>query len=159
MSSLGGVIGQDSSVYVVGILGTIDPDYKLLKRYTSAEHRPKLRQGLSGNCTEACSYAKATVSSLCERFKTGEVSVNELKIAGKNTNQILHLFEASSGTDRDKNVVTSTALQSVVEDRKLEFDIFLQHQTRLLYLCRYIAPQVTGRNSILFDILNIVDTC
>lgn len=93
---------------------------------------------------EACSCAKKTVLSLCERLKTGQVSINELKIAGKNVNDILHLFEASSGTNTNKILVPMTTLKNAVNDRNDELELFSLRQTVLYHLCRFIDDQVQG---------------
>ena len=112
--------------------------------YTSKEYRPKLKQGLSPNCVEACSCAQATVLSLCNRCHTGQVSINELKIVVQNVDQILSLFQACTGIDENKNLVHMTKLKSTVNERKKEFSIFFQRQTVLKYLCRFINDEVKG---------------
>lgn len=98
----------------------------------------------------ACSFAKATVLSLCERFKTGQVSINEFKIAHKNEDQILHLFQACSTSDDNKNFVSTAALKNAIRDRKEEFGLFLRQQTFLKHLCRYISDQSQVCGKILF---------
>ena len=107
-----------------------------------AELQPKLKAGLSENCIRACACAKTTVLALCERARIGQVSINELEVIG-NANQIIQLFQASSTIDKEKLVVL-TALKSVVEDRNQEYNIFLQHHTRLKHLFRHIAIKVEG---------------
>ena len=142
MNFLSGITGQDTSVFVVSIIILCQLNTFII---LLIECRPKLRQGLSQNCVEACSCAKKTVLSLCERLKTGQVSVNELKIAGKNVNHVLHLFEASSGTDTNKILVPMTTLKNAVNDRNDELKIFSLRQTVLQYLCRFIDDQVQGK--------------
>ena len=117
-------------------------------KFLCEECRPKLRQGLSHKCIEACSCAKKTVLSLCERFKTGCVSINEVNITGKSVDCILHLFEASTGTDTNRNLVPMTCLKNAVKDRNDELAIFSMRQTLLLYLCRFIGNQVRGKHVV-----------
>ena len=114
------------------------------------EHQPKLRQGLSENCVQACKSAKETVLSLCERFKTGEVSVNEVEIVVKNNMQIIHLFEASTGAD--DIIISLTSLESAIKERKEEYKQFKKYHTLLLYLCRHISVQVEGKNSTIIKL-------
>ena len=108
------------------------------------ECQPKLKQGLSENCIRACSFAKTTVSALCERAHSGQVSVNELKVIRTNLNQILELFQASSRIEKEQKLIALTALESVVKDRREEHDTFLHYQTMLKHLCRHIALKVSG---------------
>ena len=109
-----------------------------------AESQPKLRQGLSDNCVRACSFAKDTVLALCGRAQTGQVSINELKEIRKNDNLMLQLFDASSTPDRDKKLGALAALQSVVKDRKEEYDTFSIHRKVLKYLIRFLDPKIAG---------------
>ena len=67
------------------------------------------------------------------------MSVYELKTSGRNINQICRLFEASSGIDKNNDLVSLKELQSAVEERKEELSCFSQHQTVLKYLCRYTS--------------------
>ena len=98
----------------------------------------------------ACSFAKKTVSALCERAHSGQVSVNELKVIRTNFDQILELFQAcvSSTSEKGKKVAVSV-LKSVVEDRKEEYDTFLHYQSLLKYLCRHIAIKISGNVTFL----------
>jgi hypothetical protein len=109
------------------------------------EYQPKLKQGLSENCIRACSFAKKTVSALCERAYSGQVSVNELKVIGTNLNQIIELFQASSTIEKEQKLVVLSALRSVVEDRRKEYHTFLHYQTMLKHLCRHIGLKVSGK--------------
>ena len=112
-----------------------------------SEKRPKLKEGLSGTCVQACSFAKSTVLSLCDRYISGEVSVNEVKATGRNVNHLCVLLQASSGIDKNKALITTTALQSSVKDRREELSFFSHYQTVLAYLCDYICD-VQGRISV-----------
>ena len=109
-----------------------------------AECQPKLKQGLSENCVGACSFAKNTVLALCGRAQTAQVSINELKMIGKNDEQMIQLFDACSTVDQDKKLGALTALQSVIKDRKAEYTMFIQYQTVLKYLFRYLDPKIAG---------------
>ena len=124
------------------------------------ESQSKLKQGLSKNCIMACSYAKETVSALCERAHGGQVSVNELEVICINLNQITELFQAclKLPNERGKRLAV-TALESVVKDRKEEYDTFVYYQSLLKYLCRYIAIKVSGnitRVSVVFSICAMI---
>ena len=93
----------------------------------------------------ACSYAKKTVSALRERAYGGEVSVNELKVICKNIDQIIELFQAclSLPSEQGKKVAV-TALRSVIEDRKEEYNTFLHYKSLLKYLSRHIDVKISG---------------
>ena len=108
------------------------------------ECQPKLKQGLSENCIRACLSAKKTISALCERARTGQVSINELKVIRTNLNQIVELFQASSTSEEGKKLIAVTALKSAVKDRKEEYDAFLQYQSMLKHVCRHIALNISG---------------
>ena len=115
------------------------------------ESQPKLKQGLSENCIMACSFAKKTVSALCERAHGGQVSVNEMEVVCTNLNQIIELFQACLNlpNERGKRIAV-TALEYVIKDRKEEYDTFVYYQSLLKYLCRHIAIKVSG---------NITNSC
>ena len=109
------------------------------------EFQPKLKKGLSGNCVTACSYAKKTVSALHERVYGGEVSVNELEVIFKNLDQTFELFQACLNLPNEEmKRLAVTALESVVKDRKEEYDKFVYYQSLLKYLCRHIAIKISG---------------
>ena len=115
------------------------------------ESQPKLKQGLSENCIMACSYAKKTVSALCKRAHGGQVSVNELEVICTNLNQITELFQACLNLlNEEMKRLAVTALESVVKDRKEEYDTFVYYQSLLKYLCRHIAIKISG---------NITNSC
>ena len=81
---------------------------------------------------------------MCDRAQTGQVSVNELREISKNDNLMVQLYDASLTLDRDKKLGALTALQSVVRDRKEEYKAFVQQQTVLKYLVRFLDPKIAG---------------
>ena len=143
------LLGWNNWPRFIGICGKCF--YVLIAKKTASifctANQPKLRQGLSNTCMEACSRAKEVVLSLCERIKTSQVSVNELKVIRRSSNQILHLFEASSGVDRNKNLLPMTVLKNAIVSRTKELEIFLQRQVVLTHLCRLIRPEVKGADT------------
>jgi hypothetical protein len=108
------------------------------------EFQPKLKEGLSRNCTEACSSAKQTVSVLCERADGGHISVNELEVICTNLNQIIELFQACCLPSEKGKEVAVAALRSVVKDRQEEYATFLHYQSLLKHLCDHISDKVSG---------------
>lgn len=76
--------------------------------------------------------------ALCNQAQTGQVSIIELKAVVKNDNLMLQLF----GTPDQDSALAE--LQSVVLDRKEEYKAFVQQQTLLKYLIRYLDPKIAG---------------
>lgn len=110
----------------------------------------KLKQGLSKNCIAACDSAKLTVLSLCERFISGQVTINEYKIAGENFHLLLHLYESCSGVDRNETSEQLAALKLAEMVRREEYNIFSQYQQVLKHLCRHINSKVKGEDQKYF---------
>ena len=75
------------------------------------------------------------------------MSVNEVEIARKNMNQIIHLYEASSGLNENKNIVSITSLDSAVKERLEEYELFNKRHKQLSNLCCHFGAQVEGKNS------------
>ena len=81
---------------------------------------------------------------MCDRARSGQVSINELKEVDKNDNLMVQLYDASLNLDRDKKLGALAALQSVVRDRKEEYTAFIQQQMVLKHLVRFLDPKIAG---------------
>ena len=92
--------------------------------------------------------ASETVLSLYNRFKIGEVSTNEVKIAAENIDQLKLLFDCSIDDGDSKTIISPTGLESAVKDREEECRHFRKFQTLLLNLCNHIIgyDQVKGKS-------------
>ena len=89
--------------------------------------------------------ANNTVLSLYNRFKIGEVSIKEVKIAVDYIDQLKLLFDCGTGGDDSRTIVSPTALESAVKDREEECRQFRKLHTLLLNFCQHVThDQVEG---------------
>ena len=108
--------------------------------------RPKLKEGLPEYCQTACSLAKETVISLCDRFKSGDVKLKEVKIVKRGRELMIKLYEAAYGLESEKrDAVFFSDLADAVSKRINEHDMFCECHSRLLYLCRQISIEIEGK--------------
>lgn len=100
----------------------------------------------SGATCRTLLNASSTLLSLYDRFKIGEVSVKEVKIAIEYIDQLKLLYDCSAGDDENRTVVSPAALESAVKLRQEECGHFRKFSTLLLNLCQHIITydQVEG---------------
>ena len=117
--------------------------------------RPKLNKGLPEHCQTACKFAKEAVIDLCNRMKSGEVKVREIKTVMLDFEYMVKLYEAAYGlgSKGGRDAVFFANLATEITKRKEEYEKFIEIRAQLLYLCRKIHVEVHGMITYLDHVL------
>ena len=105
----------------------------------------RLQSCLPEWCTVVCTCADSTLDDICDRLRTGIVTLEELKKITEKRDQLQALCSAHINRKDKQYTQKTAALKQILQQRIKEQQRFTRTRELLGFLCGRISVKVLGR--------------